>query len=204
MKNQPNPARRRLLVPAAMLYAIGILEGLEVLRQRRHGVDRSLIGSASDRDPASVRALALTWWPAGIAALGEAAAFPQFSLGQRHNRSFLAGGLVVTAGGIALRQRAIATLGRFFVGHVVVQPGQEVVTSGPYRWVRHPSYTGQWLEMVGVGLATGNVLSLVTAALVPLVGITRRIAGEERELTENLPGYPEYIEGKAKLIPGIW
>ena len=58
--------------------------------------------------------------------------------------------------------------------------------------------------MVGVGLATSNILSLVTSALVPLVGITRRITGEERELTENLPGYRVYIEGKARLVPGIW
>jgi len=53
----------------------------------------------------------------------------------------------VTGTGIALRQWAITTLGQCFVGHVLVQPGQAVVRSGPYRWLRHPSYAGHWLEM---------------------------------------------------------
>ncbi len=56
-----------------MLYLIGVLEGVEVLRQRRRGTKRSLVTSSSDRDPASVRLLALTWWPAGLAALEAAA-----------------------------------------------------------------------------------------------------------------------------------
>ena len=87
---------------------------------------------------------------------------------------------------------------------VVVQPGQEVVSSAPYRWVRHPSYTGQWLEMAGVGLSTGNALSTVICVTVPLIGIIRRITGEERELTASLPGYGEYARDRARLIPLIW
>jgi hypothetical protein len=39
---------------------------------------------------------------------------------------------------------------------------------------------------------------------VPLTGITRRIAGEEREITGSLPGYSDYIQGRARLIPLIW
>jgi protein-S-isoprenylcysteine O-methyltransferase Ste14 len=110
----------------------------------------------------------------------------------------------VTASGIVLRQWAIHTLGRYFVGHVVVQPGQAVVSSGPYRWLRHPSYAGLWLEMVGVGLSTGNAAGMVTCAAVPLIGIAARINGEERELTTGLPGYREYIQGRPRLIPYIW
>jgi protein-S-isoprenylcysteine O-methyltransferase Ste14 len=113
-------------------------------------------------------------------------------------------GVAVTGTGIALRQWAITTLGRFFVGHVLVQPGQTVVTSGPYRWLRHPSYTGLWLEMIGVGLGTGNILSTATCVLVPLIGITARINGEERELTASLPGYQEYIQDRPRLVPLIW
>ncbi len=115
----------------------------------------------------------------------------------------LVSGVIVTGLGIALRQWAIATLGRFFVGHVVVQPGQTVVSTGPYRWVRHPSYTGFWLEVAGIGLGTGNVLSAAIGVLLPLIGITARIAGEERELTASLPGYGEYIRNRRRLIPLI-
>jgi protein-S-isoprenylcysteine O-methyltransferase Ste14 len=58
--------------------------------------------------------------------------------------------------------------------------------------------------MIGVGLATGNIASISTCALVPLIGITARINGEERELTAGLPGYRDYIQGRPRLIPYIW
>jgi protein-S-isoprenylcysteine O-methyltransferase Ste14 len=195
---------RRLLPLVGMLCLVGVLEGLEVLRQRRRGIMRSLVKSSSDRDPASCLLLTLTWWPAGIAALAAAAGLPRLEIGQRWRRRCLVSGVIATGLGIALRQWAIATLGRFFVGHVVVQPGQTVVSTGPYRWLRHPSYTGFWLEVAGIGLGTGNVLSAAIGVLLPLIGITARIAGEERELAASLPGYREYIRDRRRLVPLIW
>lgn len=94
---------RRLLLPAAMLELAGLLEGVEVLRQRRQGVSRSLVTSRSDRDPASVRLLALTWWPAGIAALAEAAWLPRLDISQKWRRPCQVAGVAVTGTGIALR-----------------------------------------------------------------------------------------------------
>ncbi|MGP8162134.1 MAG: methyltransferase family protein [Candidatus Dormibacteria bacterium] len=187
-----------------MLYLVGVLEGVEIVRQRRRGLARSVVTSSADRDPASTRLLALTWWPAGIAALGMAAAMPRLDVGRRWSQRCAVGGAIVTGLGIGLRQWSIATLGRFFVGHVSVQPGQTVVSSGPYRWLRHPSYTGQWLEMVGVGLAMGNILSAAMCVLLPLVGFRARIDGEERELVASLPGYADYIRGRPRLLPLIW
>jgi len=198
------PTLRRLVVPAAMLELAGILEGADLVRQLRRGVNRRLVTSSSDLDPASTQLIALTWWPAGVVALAAAAWLPRLGAGDKWARPCLAAGVAVTGTGIALRQWAIHTLGGYFVGHVVVQPGQTVISTGPYRWLRHPSYTGQWLEMIGVGLATGNLSSIATCALVPLIGLTARIKGEERELTTNLPGYREYIQGRPRLIPHIW
>jgi protein-S-isoprenylcysteine O-methyltransferase Ste14 len=195
---------RRLLPSAAMLELVGLLEGVEVVRQRRRGTDRSLVTSSADRDPASVWLLTLTWWPAGAAALAAAAALPGLGAGQKRARTCLMAGVTVTGTGIALRQWAITTLGPYFLGHVLVQSGQNVVSSGPYRWLRHPSYTGMWLEMAGVGLACGNVASMAACALVPLIGITARIAGEERELAASLPGYRDYAHGKPRLVPFVW
>ncbi|MBV9449128.1 MAG: isoprenylcysteine carboxylmethyltransferase family protein [Streptosporangiaceae bacterium] len=199
------PSVRRLLLPAGMWYLAGTLEGVEALRQRRRsGAGRSRLASPADRDPASLRLLTLTWWPAGAVALAEAAVLPRLSAGRKWDRHWLIAGIAVTGTGIVLRQWAIRTLGQHFVRHVLVQPGQTVVSSGPYRWLRHPSYTGLWLEMTGVGLSTGNAASLATCALVPLAGITARINGEERELTASLPGYREYIQGKPRLVPHLW
>jgi protein-S-isoprenylcysteine O-methyltransferase Ste14 len=187
-----------------MLELAGILEGVDLVRQLRRGVNRRLVTSSSDRDPASTQLIALTWWPAGIVALAEAAWLPRADAGQTWARPCLAAGVAVTGAGIALRQWAIATLGQYFVGHVLVQPGQTAISTGPYRWLRHPSYAGQWLEMIGIGLTTGNLASIATCVLMPLIGITARISGEERELAASLPGYRQYIQGRSRLIPHIW
>jgi protein-S-isoprenylcysteine O-methyltransferase Ste14 len=195
---------RGLLVPAGLLELIGGLEGVEILRQRRHGSSRSLVSSESDLDPASTRLLALTWWPAGIGALAAAFWLPGLAVSDRRRTSCVLAGVAVTGAGVALRQWSIATLGSSFTGHVQIQAGQTVVSTGPYRWLRHPSYAGQWLEMIGVGLATGNALSAAICASVPLAGLTRRISGEERALTTLLPGYPDYAEGKQRLVPFVW
>jgi protein-S-isoprenylcysteine O-methyltransferase Ste14 len=195
---------RELAAPAGLLELIGVLEAVEGLRQRRRGSARSVVTSESDLDPASVRLLALTWWPAGVAALAAAWLLPDEHGGHRRRVGWVLAGTAVTGGGIALRQWSIATLGRYFVGHVEVQPGQTVVSSGPYRWLRHPSYTGMWLEMTGVGLATGNPLSTAMCATVPLIGIARRIGGEERALATLLPGYADYTNGRRRLVPFVW
>jgi protein-S-isoprenylcysteine O-methyltransferase Ste14 len=187
-----------------MVQLVGALEGLEILRQRRRGFSRALVTSESDLDPASVRLLTVTWWPAGLGALAAAAGLPELDVGDRRRAGWVLGGLAVTGAGIALRQWSIATLGDFFVGHVQVQPGQTVVSAGPYRWLRHPSYSGMWLEMLGIGLSTGNAASAAIGATVPLIGIVRRIRGEERALAVCLPGYEQYLQGRSRLVPFIW
>jgi protein-S-isoprenylcysteine O-methyltransferase Ste14 len=75
-------------------------------------------------------------------------------------------GLVLMAGGVFIRQWAIFTLGRFFTVDVRVHSDQTVVERGPYRWVRHPSYSGLVIFFVGVGLALSNWLSLIVLSVV--------------------------------------
>jgi protein-S-isoprenylcysteine O-methyltransferase Ste14 len=187
-----------------LLEVIGALEGVEILRQRRHGSNRSLVSSDSDLDPASTRLLALTWWPAGLGALAAALWLPGLAVSDRRRIPCVLAGIAVTGAGVAVRQWSIATLGRSFTGHVQVQAGQTVVSTGPYRWLRHPAYAGQWLEMIGVGLASGNALGAAICAAVPLTGIVRRICAEEHALATLLPGYADYTEGKPRLVPFVW
>jgi protein-S-isoprenylcysteine O-methyltransferase Ste14 len=107
--------------------------------------------------------------------------------------------------GIAIRQWAVATLGRFFTIDVRVQPGQTVVDRGPYRWVRHPAYTGLILTFLGFGLALGNWAALGVAFLVPTAGLVYRIHFEERALLEGLgEPYRRFAEGRPRLFPGVW
>jgi protein-S-isoprenylcysteine O-methyltransferase Ste14 len=67
-------------------------------------------------------------------------------------------GVIVMWLGLAIRVWAIAALGRAFRTTVEVDSGQTVVSSGPYRWVRHPSYSGLLLIVTGCGLAAGTGL----------------------------------------------
>ena len=97
------------------------------------------------------------------------------------------------------------TLGRFYRPVVTIYEDHEVVTSGPYRYVRHPIYSGAMVVMVGVGLALGNWLSLALCILLPLAAYVARIRVEEGALEDALGDrYRQYEQGKARLVPGIW
>jgi protein-S-isoprenylcysteine O-methyltransferase Ste14 len=88
---------------------------------------------------------------------------------------------------------------------VRIRAGQAVVDTGPYRWVRHPSYTGLLLICVGIGLGLGNGASLACALLIPLAGLIARIYTEERVLLQELgEPYRLFTHGRARLIPGVW
>jgi protein-S-isoprenylcysteine O-methyltransferase Ste14 len=117
----------------------------------------------------------------------------------------VATGLVFIALGIALRAWSIATLGRFFQYRIQVQAEHRVVTTGPYRYVRHPSYTGVALILAGIALATGDVLSLAAVAALGGAGLTVRIRAEERQLTEALGAeYERFAAQRKRLVPGVW
>jgi protein-S-isoprenylcysteine O-methyltransferase Ste14 len=108
---------------------------------------------------------------------------------------------LVFVGGILLRLVAARTLGRFYSHHVVRRPDHSVVTTGPYRLVRHPAYTGMLLAHVGfVGFFANPVSIAVLLLLIGAVGW--RIRVEERVLW-TVPGYPAYARGRARLLPGV-
>jgi protein-S-isoprenylcysteine O-methyltransferase Ste14 len=95
--------------------------------------------------------------------------------------------------------------GRFFTTDVRVHPGQTVVEDGPYRWVRHPPYTGLLAIFVGVGLALGNWASLATLVLLPTIGLVYRIRVEERALLDGLgEPYRRFAASRSRLVPGLW
>jgi len=114
-------------------------------------------------------------------------------------------GLALMGAGVAFRQWAIATLGRFFTVDVRVQPGQTVIDRGPYRHLRHPSYAGLILTFLGIGLALGNWGALAILAVVPTIGLVVRIHVEEAALLGRLgEPYRRFAAGRARLFPGIW
>jgi len=117
----------------------------------------------------------------------------------------VAAGLSVLAVGIALRTWSILTLGRLFKFVVVIQEDHRVVTTGPYHWLRHPSYTGGLIGFLGAGIALDNWLSVLALAGIPLLAILLRIRVEEAELARALgKDYRAYASQTRRLLPGIW
>jgi protein-S-isoprenylcysteine O-methyltransferase Ste14 len=114
-------------------------------------------------------------------------------------------GVIVMWLGLTTRVWAVAALGRAFRTSVEVDPDQDVVTTGPYKWIRHPSYASLLLILAGLGLALGNWLSVAASLLLPLPALAWRINVEEAELSRVLGNsYRAYQTRTARLIPGLW
>lgn len=109
---------------------------------------------------------------------------------------------VVFLAGVSLRSVAIRTLGRFYSHHVVRQDEHAIVSTGPYRLIRHPAYAGMLLGHLGLVIFFFNWGS--AAMLVALCGVLSwRIRVEERTLGV-LPAYRDYAAQHARLVPGVW
>ena len=114
-------------------------------------------------------------------------------------------GLAMIVACVVIRAWSIITLGRFFQYSIGIQSGHSVVTTGPYRFVRHPSYTGLALGVAGYGLACGDVWSLLVAAALSGLGLTIRIRVEERQLRDSLGAdYDDFAAHHKRLIPGLF
>jgi protein-S-isoprenylcysteine O-methyltransferase Ste14 len=112
-------------------------------------------------------------------------------------------GIVLMIAGLVLRWSAIRMLGRSFTVDVATQSGQPVIDRGPYRWVRHPSYSGSLLTVVGVLLACANPLAFI--GLIPaLIAYAFRIRVEEQVLSKDLgEPYRAYMRRTRRLIPFV-
>jgi protein-S-isoprenylcysteine O-methyltransferase Ste14 len=116
---------------------------------------------------------------------------------------FVLVGIVLMIAGIALRAYAVHALGRSFTLTVATESGQQVMDRGPYRLVRHPSYSGSLITILGVLVACASPLALL--ALVPsLLGYAYRIRVEEEVLSKNLgEAYRSYRRRTRSLIPFV-
>lgn len=82
--------------------------------------------------------------------------------------------------------------------------GQTVITSGPYRFVRHPMYVGCILMYFGTPLILGSLWAVMAAAVVAVLFLARTVL-EDRALRRELPGYGEYAaRTRYRLLPGVW
>jgi protein-S-isoprenylcysteine O-methyltransferase Ste14 len=112
--------------------------------------------------------------------------------------------LVLVIAGMLFAYWARAHLGRNWSGEVMVKVGHTLITSGPYRSVRHPIYSGMTLALVGTVLATVAPYGFIALALI-LFGFLVRVRLEEALMRETFPvDYDDYSRHTARLIPGVY
>ena len=115
------------------------------------------------------------------------------------------GALALFALGMALAVWAMA-VNKFFSSVVRIQKerGHHLITSGPYRFVRHPGYTGMLFGGLASPLAMGSWWALAPAAVYALL-VLRRAIIEDRFLMESLEGYKAFSgQVRHRLVPGLW
>src|SRR5580700_5965412 len=155
------------------------------------------------RDRGSFRFLIIMIW-AGIA-LAFTACFglQQAAIPWMRTELFLAGIALMWAG-IAFRYYAMRVLGRYFTFQVDVHSGQTVIEVGPYRYIRHPSYAGGLITMIGFGLSLGNWAGLLALLACVGIGYAYRIHVEEAALIAALgEPYKNYMRRTQRLVPFV-
>ena len=114
-------------------------------------------------------------------------------------------GIALMLAGVVLRWSSIAVLGRYFTRSVSLAPGQTVVERGPYRYIRHPSYSGSLLSLLGFGLVMGNWAGLIAVMAISGAAILYRVTIEEKALREGLgQAYDDYMRRTKRFIPFIF
>jgi len=159
---------------------------------------------AKARDRGSFRLLmALLWLALGLA-FALSFILPQATI-LWHRAVVFFVGIALMLAGIAFRFYAMSVLGRFFTYDVAVHAGQTVVEAGPYRYIRHPSYTGALITLVGLGLALGNWAGLLALLACMGAAYAYRISVAEAALVAAL-GEPNkrYVRRTRRLVPFLF
>jgi protein-S-isoprenylcysteine O-methyltransferase Ste14 len=107
--------------------------------------------------------------------------------------------------GIILRLYTVYYLGKAFTVNIQTAEDQKLETNGPFRCIRHPSYTGLLLYYLGLGLLMHNFICLIILVLLPLMVVLIRIKEEEKMLLSTFKKeYKSYQEKTKMLIPFIF
>jgi protein-S-isoprenylcysteine O-methyltransferase Ste14 len=114
-------------------------------------------------------------------------------------------GLAVFVLGLLLRWWSIRTLGRFFTVQVAIASDHRLIERGPYRLLRHPSYTGSLMMFVGFALCIGNWATLIAMFVPVLCVFVWRIHVEEVALAETFgAAWKDYLRRTWRLIPLVY
>jgi protein-S-isoprenylcysteine O-methyltransferase len=123
----------------------------------------------------------------------------------RYLREFYLAGFLLFLGGLILRWYSIGYLGRYFTVDVSISAEHKLIDSGPYRYIRHPTYTGALLAFLGLGFCFGNWLSISFMTVPIIAAFLWRIQIEEHALNDALgEEYRAYTQRTKRLIPFVY
>lgn len=114
-------------------------------------------------------------------------------------------GLLLIIAGIVIRMLAVIRLGRFFTVNLAFMDNHRLITSGMYRYIRHPAYAGSLLSFFGFGLSLNNWISLPVIFIPVLIAFINRITVEETMLADRLgEEYKAYQKSTKMIIPFVY
>jgi protein-S-isoprenylcysteine O-methyltransferase Ste14 len=184
------------LLMLTTIGAWGMMELSQRAASRREGATR--IGGVGDRLALLACLMATAAWVNLAPRVVPAAAI-------RPGAVAFAAGLTVLLAGLVLRGWSFKALGQYFTHVVMVRDDQPVIATGPYRVLRHPSYAGVILAILGVGLASANWAGLVGVTLLIAIPLLWRIHIEESALMTTLGDrYRAYAAQHKRLVPLVW
>src|SRR6267154_4722984 len=198
MFHLPFSTRPILTVIFWVACAAWVLPEVVAWRVKRSG------DSSQARDQGSLNLILILWWVGIAMAVLMSSLLPQAAIPWKRTSIFLVG-ICFMLLGVILRWYSAAVLGKYFTFDVAIQGGQTLIEVGPYRYVRHPSYSGALLSLLGFGLALGNWLGLAANLSSMGFAYAYRISVEEAALASALgESYKQYMRRTWRLVPFLF
>lgn len=181
-----------LAVPFWVIFFLAFVREAKVVRP-------ALGEKPSVQDGGTFRAL-MIGSPLAVLAAGAAAYLPWLTI-SNPGAAVVTGTISIVAGAV-LRRYCFYALGASFTGVVTVKRDQQIIESGLYRYVRHPSYTAAFMMFIGLGLALGSWISVAILFVAHCYLYGRRVVVEEKALVDTLGApYTEYMVRTKRFIP---
>jgi protein-S-isoprenylcysteine O-methyltransferase Ste14 len=186
----------KVIVIIAVSYLYGFFEVLMNFRQRKKS------NVYISRDKGSL------WWLYGLITVGYALSFAigATKIGRVYSwNTFFAIGMTLFLIGLLIRINSILTLRQYFTYSVAKVQNQKIISTGLYKFIRHPGYLGQLIIFMGISISISNWLSIILMIVPVTLGYLYRIKVEEKFMADQFgEDYKNYQERTKKIIPMVY
>ena len=146
------------------------------------------------------------WLILGVSGIGQIVSLIEWAYFPKHySNNWLIAGAVFLIVGTAFRLYSIHTLGKYFSSTVQIKSEHKIISAGPYKHLRHPSYTGAYIAMLGCAVFLHSIIGILIFGIGMLFVYHLRIKTEEQTLIENFKEeYLNYRKHTYKMFPLVW